>query len=192
MENITRRRARPSAAAFVDVTLLVLLRCSCSSGVDAFVRPHLHESTRWPTHYQHSTCRTQQFVQSLPSGGGQPLHVAPAAFGSGRDLKGERLHALRRTFGRRAGDEALRSGFYGPEQSHDNLRSAPAGISEAPVSPAVSKGIVTGVEAEVGGFEWLREFGNGKMDIAGLVLSTVLLMTAAAPLGSVRAPCTAL
>lgn len=36
---------------------------------------------------------------------------------------------------------------------------------------------------EAGGFGWLREFGNGKMDITGLVLSTVLLMTAAAPLG---------
>lgn len=41
-----------------------------------------------------------------------------------------------------------------------------------------------GKEREGGaGFEWLREFGNGKTDIAGLVLSTVLLMTAVAPLG---------
>lgn len=48
---------------------------------------------------------------------------------------------------------------------------------------AAKEGVVGEEEGETGGFGWLREFGNGKMDIAGLVLSTVLLMTAAAPLG---------
>lgn len=46
-----------------------------------------------------------------------------------------------------------------------------------------SHGIAKGEEGDIGGFGWLQEFGNGKMDIAGLVLSTVLLMTAATPLG---------
>lgn len=51
------------------------------------------------------------------------------------------------------------------------------GSTEVPGTPAVGEGHGSGVW-------WLREFGNGKTDIAGLVLSTVLLLvTAATPIG---------
>lgn len=174
-----RRCAKPGAAAFVDATLLVLLRCTCGSGVDAFLRTHLHESTRH--HYGGRTAH-QQLDQSLPSGAGHPL-VAPVALSTGRDLKRARVHVLHGTHGRPPDDEVLRSDLpgMGQEQSHENPRSASAWIGEVPASP-VSE-VVTGEEGEMEGFGWLREFGNGKMDIAGLILSTVLLMTAAAPLG---------
>lgn len=175
-----RRCAKSSAAALVDATLLLLLRCVCGSGVGAFVRTHLYESTRSPPgHHDHS--RIQQFAQSLPCGAGQPL--APAALSTGRDLERAQLHVLHGTRGHQTDDGLSRSGVRGHAQSHDYPRSAQAVFSEDPASSAVFKGAVSGVEGEMGGFGWLREFGNGKMDIAGLVLSTVLLMTAAAPLG---------
>lgn len=60
-----------------------------------------------------------------------------------------------------------------------------AGDSQVVVSNAVGGG---GGEAMGGksvgdGIGWLHEFGNGKTDLMGLVLSTVLLMTAVAPIG---------
>lgn len=176
------RRANSSAAALVDATLLVLLRCVCGSGcVDAFVRTYMHETTRWSKRLDHSTS-SQRFGQSLPFGAGQPLGPAPL-LSTDRDLKRARLSVLHETSGRHTGDEVSRSGIRGNEQSRGIPRNVPAGAGEVPASPAASKGIASGVEGEMGGFGWLREFGNGKMDITGLVLSTVLLMTAAAPLG---------
>lgn len=166
-----RRYAKSSATAFVDATLLVLLRYLNGSGVDAFAGTHLQNPTRWPKHRDHSGTRQhhQQLCQSLPARVGQA--PAPAASNIGCNLKRARLHALHGSRSRRADGEVPGS-------------APPAGIREAPpASPAVSNGIVTGAEGGMGGFGWLREFGNGKMDIAGLVLSTVLLMTAAAPLG---------
>lgn len=35
----------------------------------------------------------------------------------------------------------------------------------------------------VGNGEWLKKFGNGRADLTGLILSTVLLMTSVAPIG---------
>ncbi|CBN75811.1 hypothetical protein Esi_0181_0053 [Ectocarpus siliculosus] len=65
------------------------------------------------------------------------------------------------------------------QQERHHFGGAPAGIGD---DVAASRDIFG---EQGGGFGWLREFGNGKTDIAGLVLSTVLLMTAVgAPLGA--------
>lgn len=65
----------------------------------------------------------------------------------------------------------------GQQQGH-HFGGAPAGIVDDAASSRDN------FREQGGGFGWLREFGNGKTDVAGLVLSTVLLMTAVgAPLG---------
>lgn len=158
----------------MDATLLVLLQCINGSTVDAFVSIRLQDPTRWPRHHNHAG--TQQ--RSVPTGVGQ------SAIRTGRE-KRARLNVLHGTRGRRADDEVHESRVRGQEKSQDNPRRGTAGVDEVSASPAVSRGMAAGVAGEMGGFGWLREFGNGKMDITGLVLSTVLLMTAAAPLGQV-------
>lgn len=47
---------------------------------------------------------------------------------------------------------------------------------------SATDGIERSERAGGGGFNWLQEFGNGRADIVGLVLSTVFLMTVMIPL----------
>ncbi|CAB1118147.1 unnamed protein product [Ectocarpus sp. CCAP 1310/34] len=76
------------------------------------------------------------------------------------------------------GDDIHNLDAPGQQQQH-HYGGVPAGIGDDVYASRDTFG-----EQGVG-FGWLREFGNGKTDIAGLVLSTVLLMTAVgAPLGA--------
>ncbi|CAM9903971.1 unnamed protein product, partial [Ectocarpus sp. 13 AM-2016] len=178
--------------------LLVLLRCTSITVVDAFVafRPSASVSEIVWSRTSHRrtdilpTSSTPPPLSSRPSRSHMtslpkrirtvPLPGAVSATPVPRTL----CHAMH---GNNYADDDDRAGggddvdnLDGPgQQQQHHCGGAPAGIGDD-----ASTGRATFGE-QGGGFEWLREFGNGKTDIAGLVLSTVLLMTAVgAPLGA--------
>lgn len=73
-----------------------------------------------------------------------------------------------------SGDDVLPMAYLGNGDDRDVFKgsAAPGGRSEE-----------VGGRGSGGGFGWLQNFGNGKADSTGLILSTVLLLTSAAPLG---------
>lgn len=175
---------KSSALAFMNSAVLLLLRCTERSAhavaETKLNRAALHDSACWSKQRRNNQVVTAAFVASpfksqLPRRGDGPSEAAArrgwarASSAYARELRRARLHAMQGTHG--AANEV---------SNREIWSTAAAGTEDA---AAVDTGGVVGAEGETGGFGWVREYGNGKMDIAGLVLSTVLLMTAAAPLG---------
>lgn len=187
-KHMGQHAVRPAAAILNAALLLVLFKCSRSVGAFVFTHPNTCKSTLKGSSGRHCTCAlppTQlspsraravllhENVGRLPAAGVVRRPCAPAAVYVGRGMaQRTRCYAAGGTRG--AGVVDGRTG-YGPEANRRGI-----------LAQQHKKGGDTGAGGDcegAGGFEWLREFGNGKMDITGLVLSTVLLMTAAAPLG---------
>lgn len=188
-----------SAVASLNAALqlLVLLRCTSITVVDAFVafRPSAAVSEIvWSrtNHRRTDTLPTsstppplsprpsRSHMTSLPKRiRSVPLSEAVPA----TPVPRTRCHAMH---GNNYADDDDRAGggddihnldAPGQQQRH-HCGGAPVGIGDDVAASRDNFG------EQGGGFGWLREFGNGKTDIAGLVLSTVLLMTAVgAPLG---------
>lgn len=174
-------------AAVKPALLLVLLRCGRSLGAFVLTRSNPCKSALQDPSRRHCCCCASSAtplspssgtrVPILPESGGRSAAAGvrrpscvPAAAHVGQGLAQKtRCYAVHGTRGISADG---RTGYYGAEANGRELLA----------SQQQGGGTGAGCE-EAGGFGWLREFGNGKMDIAGLVLSTVLLMTAAAPLG---------
>lgn len=180
-----RRHAVKPISALLDVALLLVL-LTCSRGLDAFVfHPNICKSTLQGSPGRHCWCALSTTPLSPSGTRVVPLgnigrlgevrvrrpFFAPAAVDVGRGLvQRTRCYAVHGTQG---------TGVDGR-----TYHGAEANRREVSAQQQNRGGTGAGGEEAVG-FGWLREFGNGKMDITGLVISTVLLMTAAAPLGYV-------
>ncbi len=164
---------------------LLLLWFTGRRSADALVDTKLNgaalHAARWPKQQRFNSFVAAGFVPSPPKTLPQRanrLYPAvsytrdrvPARLTCARELRrGRWLHFMQATCN--SDNEALDSGVWpSAGGSGDAIAAAKAGVAGED-------------EGETAGFGWLREFGNGNMDIAGLVLSTVLLMTAAVPLG---------
>ncbi|CAM9861377.1 unnamed protein product [Ectocarpus fasciculatus] len=190
-----------SAVASLNAALqlLVLLRCTSITVVDAFVafRPDAAASEiLWSCTNHRRTDILPTSSTTLPLSPGPPRSritslqkrirpiPLPAAV-RGTPVPRTRCHAKHGNSNAdddRTGDGATLHSLDSPgQQQRYHFGGAPAGIGDDVAASRVN----FGEQGETGGFGWLREFGNGKTDIAGLVFSTVLLMTAVgAPLGA--------
>lgn len=195
---MTHRGVKLGVGSCNAALLLVLLVCITGKGVDAFVATRSivatsqsTASTRYPrraavstTSFSASTTRRPRSQRTVPS---TRLGAAfiPAPLSCGRRQRKARcsdLHATRCC----ADDDrpdwvaSNENGALNQRRSDNFGSSTPAEIQDDGVTNGRGG---FGQGGEAGGFGWLREFGNGNMDITGLVLSTVLLMTAVAPMG---------
>ncbi|CAM9383074.1 unnamed protein product [Ectocarpus sp. 8 AP-2014] len=186
-----------SAVASLNAALhlLVLLRCTSITVVDAFValRPSAAVSEIvWSRHRTDTlpTSPTPPPMSPRPSRSHMtslPKRIRPVPLPEAvpaTPVPRTRCHAMHGNNypddDDRAGGRADTHNLDAPgQQQRHHFGGTPAGIGDDVAASRDNFG------EQGGGFGWLREFGNGKTDIAGLVLSTVLLMTAVgAPLGA--------
>lgn len=191
---------RLSAAGSCNVALLlVLLVCITGKSLDAFVvigpvcaTSEIAASARClrraalPATSPSASMAPPRSQQIAPSTKLRSAAVTPVppTYGRRRRKAGrDALHATRCCAHKSSADwDASNESEVSTHRRSNNFGSTPSEIHDDGGATTRQGGLRTG-GGEAGGFGWLREFGNGNMDIAGLVLSTVLLMTAVAPMG---------